>query len=344
MRLQILSENQLRSAGLGPRFNLLQLKPGDMLPARIIGSTPDGRTLLQFHQFRAVSDQPLPGAVGTRIDFEVLSRTGTQDGRELQARLAVLSQEPRTVRITSLLALREASADARQSTPAPAARAPDSPAGDRHKTPATDNALATEGHNADNSEAAAVPATDTIRRWLRRLQLQLHRSTPQGKIENAGEDQTRDRSGRLAPESERASRPGSDRSAELAPRSERQDFWFQGMDGTRRPIQMRLRQQAAGKRSGMNSVMVSAAFMLEFESLGAVHIDLRMTAERLWVDFGVAAETVRQAVLAHLEEIDGPLRALAAGGVCCRIRVAGENNAAIGVAEDPEATGIDLEV
>lgn len=318
IRLEILPLNTPRRVGSQSALNLTRLSPGDLIQARILSISAEGKTTLQMGPFRVQSDQSIAGKVGETLTFEVQHSTQPiknvdQTRPSLSARqtAGAITIRPLSARIPSTLTIPMMTRAAANSTTTDLLQSAAS-----NLTPDPSTPTLFEMVHARMLEPVTSIGGKWIRILRRRFASRLSRDTSSKKMSTFSESNRRrpvsagESNHTLGTERGKAD-PLSDYSA---------GFWMDPSSDWNSFARINLRLQNENPSEADDGKSLTAFLMLELENTGVIEVELKMVADQIRVDFRVASEQMYAKLEAEMSGIYTSLKALAEG-VYCRVRL-----------------------
>ena len=318
MRLEILPQTTLRITHQQTTINLSRLAPGDLIEARVIGPSSNGRTLLQVGDTIITSEQQLGAKPGEVLRLEVQSAPqGTTPSARARLWLAVRQIE--TVH------------HPRQAPPGPAPSTPPYPAlqsmGRNFVSADLFRSLAVIRHGdaslADLTQFAAAhpmgPATLTNRQRIQNFRKRYLRRV----ANNVSDTEMKPLRGA------RAGEPNAIKGTLLhnltenrepeAPLEYRGAFGIASQRDGNGALRIKIRPEQGSHDASGHEGRLTASLLLDLENTGIVEVNLTLGEDQIWVDFRTTTPQMRQKIEAELDGVHASLAALARR-VYCRVR------------------------
>ncbi len=317
--LEICPYTTFGPTGAQNAFGLTRLAPGDVIQARILSVSPEGRTHLQIGASQFSTNQPLGGKPGDILFFEVQPRLPAGE---------IPGQVKSPILIRLLAGSRQANklpGEMSSATPGQA------PTGSSARPAVAAPLQSMTGGSQSNSQNPVMLA-------LTAMQRQGRSSSPNARFSD--KDRRRSatsvrRSNALDPSSAvtqtsshkradagagAANKPNADFREAAAPPDYASGFLIEAAGEEYRSAHIRMHSRKAIRTAGGQGDFLSAALMLDLEKTGPLEVEVQMLEDQIWVKFSVATETVRKEVQARLGEMHAALKDLAEK-VYCRVQV-----------------------
>ncbi len=300
-------------------FNLNRLAPGDVIHARILSVSPEGRTRLQIGSAQVTANQHLGGKPGDILLFEVQPRPSA-GGFDGQAKSPLLIRMLEGGRQATYLPGGISSTQTGQTQtgssgrPAVATPSPPMPGGTQSNSQNPVLMALTATRLLGPLSSPNPRAIDKNRRQratsaLRSTTLDQPSSPPQTSCEKRTDAGTN-----------AANRLKADLGEGAAPSDYASGFLIEAAGEEYRSAYIRLQSRKAIRALYGPGDVLTAALMLDLEKTGPLEVEVQMVEDQIWVKFKVATDTVRKDVQAGLREMHTSLKDLAEK-VYCRVQV-----------------------
>ena len=310
------------STGAQKPFHLSRLVPGDVIQARIISVSPEGRTRLQIGSSHVTANQSLGGKPGDILYFEVQPRlpTGELEGQ---------GKSPLLIRM--LAGSRRVDKRPSGGSSGKSGQLPTESSG---RVAVAANSPPTVGgaqSNAQNPVLLALTATRLLgpiashkAGTLDKCRRQIATSALRTKLlDHHPASQT---SCGKRPEASTANRTQKDLREGTASSDYASAFLIEAAGEEYRSAYIRLHTQKAICSSDGRGDVMTASLMLDLDKTGPLEVAIQMAEDQIWVKFKVATEKVRKDIQARLGEMHTALKDLA-DKVYCRVQVDPEGGA-----------------